>query len=310
MKAKEKIYQLLAEADEVVSGEKLSELLGISRVSVWKHIKGMVGDGIAVVSSSKGYRLEVDPDFMHPLGFESRRESIHYFRATESTMDEALNLARQGCPHMTVVIAESQQRGRGRMRRVWDSEGGGLYFTVIVRPELPALQASLVNLAAAVEMSILLQEKYGIAARLKWPNDILVEDRKICGLLAQMGTEGDLVDYLNIGIGLNVNNKTDALDCPAVSMTELMGKDVPRREVLLGFLDRYERCLERFDPEEVISLWRQHNTTLGRQVKVKTIRETHEGHAVDIDRLGGLILEASDGSRQTVVHGDCFYRTG
>ena len=310
MTTKEKIYRMLTESDEIVSGEKLSELLGISRVSVWKHIKGMVGDGIPVASSAKGYRLAADPDSLHPLGFDRHRELVHYFRETGSTMDEALGLARQGCPGMTVVVADRQMQGRGRMRRVWESDDGGLYFTVIVRPEIPVLQASLVNLAAAVELCTFLQDEYSIEARLKWPNDILVEGKKICGLLAQMGTEGELVEYLNIGIGLNVNNRTDAVDTPAVSMRQIVGGKVPRREVLLGFLDRYERRLWQFDPVEIITLWRQHNTTLGRQVSVKTIKETHEGRAVDIDELGGLILETPDGSRQTVVHGDCFYTNG
>lgn len=310
MTTREKIYRILAGSDVVVSGEKLSEALGISRVSVWKHIKGMVGDGIPVVSSPKGYRLDNDPDSLHPLGFDRRRTSVHYFRETGSTMDEALELARHGCPGMTVVVADRQRQGRGRMRREWDSAGGGLYFTIIVRPEIPVLRASLVNLAAALELCLLLQEEYAIQARLKWPNDILVDGKKICGLLAQMGTEGDLVEYLSIGIGLNVNNEVDAVNTPAVSMKQILGEKVPRREVLLGFLDRYERRLEQFDADEVIALWRRNNTTLGRQVRVKTVRETHKGKAVDIDELGGLILEAPDGSWQTVVHGDCFYANG
>lgn len=307
MSSKEKILQILVAADEVLSGEKISSELGVSRVSVWKHIKAMNNAGIPIVSSPKGYLLTVDPDSLHPIGFGRWEKNVHYFPETSSTMDRAMELARQGCPGFSIVVTDRQAEGRGRMRRVWFSDDGGLFFTIIIRPAVPVSQASLVNLAAAVEMNSLLRSRYKIQSSLKWPNDILVGSKKICGFLSHMESEGDLVDHLNIGIGLNVNNNPEQQEPGAISMKDLLGSTIPRREVLLGFLDRYEQRLERFDPGRVIEEWRAANSTIGRQVKITTLKGSSEGKACGIDDDGGLILEMADGSHETVVHGDCFY---
>ena len=309
MKTKDLIFNILSEADEVISGEKISDLLGISRVSVWKHIKALVRDGIAVTSSSNGYLLTPDSDSLNPLGFGDWKDYIHYFKETTSTMDEALILARQGCPGFTIALAGRQTQGRGRMQRVWTSDDGGLFFTVVIRPEIPVSQASLVNLAAAVELNKLLRRSYGIEAHLKWPNDILVGTLKICGFLSQMESEGELVGYLSVGIGLNVNNDPNTNESRAVSMKNILGKTVPRKELLIDFLDTYRTRIESFDGAEIIREWKENNATIGRQVRVVTIQKTHEGKAVDIDKHGGLVLEKADGSRETVIHGDCFYRS-
>ncbi len=308
MKTKARIYTILADDGGVVSGETISEQLGISRVSVWKHIKAMMKEGIDISSSSKGYLLHIDPDNLNPLGCGLWRDRLHYFVETTSTMDEANQLARNGCPDFTVVVAETQTAGRGRMRRSWDSASGGLFFTVVVRPDVPVQQASLVNLAAAVEMNRLLIELYGIDSRLKWPNDILVGDRKICGILSQMSSEGDLVDYISIGIGLNVNNEPDLVEPRAVALKKLLGRPVDRKGILIGFLEAYQKRLSHFDGDEVIRAWKAHNVTIGRQVRVVTIREIYEGKAVDMNETGGLVLAFDDGSTKTVVHGDCFYQ--
>ena len=305
---RERIFKILSEADEVLSGEKISDELGISRVSVWKHIKKMINSGIPITSSSKGYLLNPDPDNLNPMGFGAWKDSIHYFSETTSTMDEALTLARQGCPGFTVVLASRQTQGRGRMRRVWASDDGGLFFTVVVRPDLPVSQASLLNLTAAIELSKLLRSSYGIDACLKWPNDLLVGDQKICGFLSQMETEGDLIGYLSIGIGLNVNNDPEQTEPRAVSMKNILGRKVHRKELLIQFLNHYKKRIEQFDAYDLIREWKENNTTIGRRVNVVTLRDTHEGNAVDIDSQGGLVLELEDGSRETVIHGDCFYK--
>ena len=305
---REKIFALLKECGDVLSGESISAELGISRVSVWKHVKRMVDAGIPVRSSAKGYRLVFDPDSLNPLEFGHRSGRVHYFHETASTMDEATILARQGCPDFTVAVAERQSGGRGRMERVWVSNSGGLYFTVVVRPGLPPMEASLVNLAAAVEMASLLRTFYTIPAMLKWPNDILVDGRKICGILSRMETEGERIAHLSIGIGLNVNNDPEQQETLAVSLKTLTGQSIPRREILVAFLDSFEKRLGRFDSQAVIADWKKNNTTIGKQVTVRTFRDLLEGRAADIDHFGGLILELADGSRQTIIHGDCFQR--
>ncbi len=307
MQTKEKIFTMLAAAGGVLSGERISEELGISRVSVWKHVKSMVESGIPVTATAKGYMLAPDDDSLNPLGFGQRRERIRYHRELGSTMDEAMTLARSGCPEFTVVVADRQTQGRGRMARTWVSDGGGLYFSVVVRPDLPVDLAHLVNLAAAVEINDLLRSSYHIDAWLKWPNDILAGGRKICGCLSQMEIEGGLIGFLTIGIGLNVNNDPSGVEAGAVSMKQILGRMVPRKSVLTGFLDRFEERLSSLDPGVLIEQWKKQSNTIGRQVAVATSKKTYEGTAVDIDDRGGLVVEREDGSRETVIYGDCFY---
>ena len=307
MSPKQKIIRILNQDGGVVSGETLSAEMGVSRVSIWKHIKGLVQQGVPIQSSAKGYRLSSDPDSLHPYNFASRQDRIHFFPETGSTMDEAMRLARDGCPDFTVAVTLRQTRGRGRMQRVWASDAGGLYFTVVVRPDIPIVFSGLVNLATAIDMADTLRSGYAVAAGLKWPNDILVDEKKICGILSQMETEGDQVDYLSIGMGLNVNNQPESTETGSVSLQSLLGRSVPRREILIAFLDAFEKRMKNFDPAAVIAQWKLHNLTLGKRVRVATVKETVEGLAVDLDKHGGLILQLADGTRQTVVHGDCFH---
>ncbi len=308
MDSKQKIFALLNQANTVISGEALSAQLGISRVSVWKHIQGLVHSGISIVSSPKGYRLTHDPDSLHPLTFDICQDRVHFFQETTSTMDEAQRLARRGCADFTVVIAQRQTRGRGRMQRSWVSVDGGLYFTVVTRPDIPAIRSGLVNLAAAIDMADLLRTMYRVDAGLKWPNDILVNEKKICGILSQMEAEGDQMAHMNIGIGLNVNNAIEPEAPMAISLKALLGRTVPRREVLVAFLEIFQQRLLKFDPRCVIDEWKSNNVTLGRRVRVVTVKDRVEGTAVDVDSHGGLVLRLADGTLQTVVYGDCFHQ--
>jgi BirA family biotin operon repressor/biotin-[acetyl-CoA-carboxylase] ligase len=307
MDPKQTIYNVLNRADGVVSGETLSAELGVSRVSIWKHIQGLVKSGISIVSSPKGYRLTRDPDSLVPWAFDTWQDRIHFFQETGSTMDEAMLMARKGCADFTVVVAQRQTRGRGRMHRTWLSADGGLYFTVVIRPDIPMMLAGLVNLAAAVDMAKLLQSLYQVEACLKWPNDILVDNHKLCGLLSQMEAEGDQVAHMNIGIGLNVNNTPETEAPIAISLKTLLGRPVPRREILVAFLNAFEKRMLTFDPHVVIDEWKSNNVTLGRSVRVITVKDMIEGTAVDVDSHGGLILQLADGTRQTVMYGDCFH---
>jgi len=308
MDPKQQIIDTLIQAENVISGARLSERLGISRVAVWKHIQALVHSGIPIVASPKGYRLGSDPDSLQPWAFGPRQTQIHYHPETPSTMDNAALLARQGCPDFTIAVAQRQTRGRGRMQRDWLSADGGLYFSVIIRPDLPMLLAGLVNLAAAIDMADLLRSDYQIDAKLKWPNDILVNKHKICGILSQMEAEGDRVAYMNVGIGLNVNNTPETEEPVAVSMKALLGRSIPRRQVLAAFLDRFEKRMNTFDPHAVIDQWRACNVTIGQWVRVFVIKEMIEGTAVDVDDHGGLILRLADGTLKTAMVGDCFHR--
>jgi BirA family biotin operon repressor/biotin-[acetyl-CoA-carboxylase] ligase len=303
---KSRIIELLRESGDVVSGSSICARLGTSRVAVWKHIQKLQQMGYEIESGPKGYRLGASPDSLQPWEFPGRADRIRYLPETTSTMDAARDLARQGCPAFTVVVAGRQTQGRGRMRRVWDSQEGGLYFTVVLRPAVPVLWSPRVNLLVSLTLAAVLREMHGVDAALKWPNDILVQGRKLCGLLAEMESEGDQVNFINVGIGLNVNNRPPPLEPPAVSLRELLGRTVPRREILARFLDQLEQRMRAEPWERVVADWKAGSISLNRPVRVATAREDIRGVAVDVDENGALLIRQADGTLATAVYGDCF----
>ncbi len=305
---KELLDILSADPERIFSGEDLSSQLGISRVSIWKHIKKLQSLDYQIQSGPKGYRFISAPDSIQPWDFPGRESLIHYHERLESTMITAKQLARKGCPPFSVVIAEQQEQGRGRLKRNWVSDPGGLYFTLILRPQIPVVMMSRIGFAASLCLAELLQSELGIDARVKWPNDILVNEKKICGMLSEMEMESDLVSFLNISIGLNVNNQPSQKESKAVSVREILGKVVPRKSILSSFLDRMQKELAQPDLEQVIPRWKKQTITLGRRVKVVTTSETWEGIARDVDENGALLLEQEDHSIKKVFFGDCFHQ--
>lgn len=303
---KSQILKLLRESDDVISGNTLCSRLGTSRVAVWKHIRKLQEMGYDIESGARGYRLRFSPDSLYPWEFPGREERLVYLPETPSTMDLAKELARKGCPAFTTVVAGRQTQGRGRLRRAWSSEEGGLYFTVVLRPRVPVLWSSRVNFLASLTLAGILRDGYGVEAGLKWPNDILVQGRKLCGLLAEMESEGEQVNFINIGIGLNVNNDPPAVEQPAVSLKALLGQMVPRRQILSRFLDELEGRIAVEPWETVIADWKARSVTLNRPVRIVTAKDDISGFAVDVDENGALLLRQPDGSIRTVIHGDCF----
>jgi len=301
------ILSRLRNSDEAVSGEILRAELGISRVSVWKHIQKLQELGYNIVSTGKGYLLRSSPDIPFPWEFPHREENIHYYPEITSTMEIARDLARKGCPPFTVVIAGRQTQGRGRLQRQWFSDEGGLYFTVVVRPEIPAVLASRVNFAASLTLAGTLRRLFGIAAGVKWPNDILVNEKKLCGMLSEMETDGEMVSFVSIGMGINVSNDPSVSEPNAISLKNLLGYEVSKKELLSAFLDDFEKRLNTTDCETVVEEWKKHTITIGRYVRVVTARDTLEGRAADVDKDGSLILEYEDGTRKRVMYGDCFH---
>lgn len=304
---KGRILQLLRARGAPVSGEALSADLGLSRTAVWKQIRKLQELGYAIEASAKGYRLDGSPDTPLPWEFPGRQDAVHYFPEVASTMDIARKMARAGCAPFTVVVADRQTHGRGRLQRHWHSEAGGLYFTVVLRPVLPLLMGPRVSFCAALALARTLQRLWGVAAALKWPNDILVKERKLAGMLSEMEAEADRITYVNVGIGLNVNNDPAGAGAAATSLTKILGRPVSRVRLLAEYLDVLEARLASIEKTDVIAEWKAHAVTLGRRVEIVTQRETVAGRAIDVDDNGSLILQLDDGSRQTVIYGDCFH---
>jgi BirA family biotin operon repressor/biotin-[acetyl-CoA-carboxylase] ligase len=304
---KGQILNILKTETRVVSGEILSARLGISRVAVWKHIKKLQEVGYNIEATPKGYLFISAPDALYPWEFEEKEYRVHYFDEVNSTMDIARELARKDCPHFTVVVAGRQKQGRGRLKRTWLSSQGGLYFTIVVRPQIPPVLSSRVNFAASMILAQTLRNMFNINAMVKWPNDVLVDGRKISGILSEMEAEIDRVSFISIGIGINVNNDPTPHEPMATSLKKILGKKVPRIEVLKVFLDRFEDALNDADFDNVVSEWKRYTQTLNRHVRIVTAHDVSEGLAVDVDDNGALMLKLADGSVKKIIYGDCFH---
>jgi len=303
---KAQILEKLRSQNTVVSGEELSAALGISRVSIWKHIHKLQDLGYQILATAGGYRLDSSPDILFPWEYSGDAANILYYPEVTSTMDIARDLARKNCPDLTVVIAGRQTKGRGRLKRRWLSDDGGLYFTMVLRPTIPVQLSFRVNFLASLTLACVIREMLQIDARVKWPNDILVDERKISGMLSELEAEADRVFFINIGMGINVNNDPSEAEPGASSLKMIAGREVSRKDLLARFLERFSDRIQNAAFENVISEWKKYTLTLGRHVRIVTQREESEGLAVDVDENGALVLELANGDRKKIIYGDCF----
>jgi len=305
---KGQLLKELRSQGEIISGEQLSATLGISRVSVWKHIHKLQELGYHIMSTAKGYRLIDSPDIPFSWEFTDHDFNILYYPEVSSTMDMAKDLARKSCPDYTVVVAGRQTKGRGRLKRQWLSDDGGLYFTMVLRPDIPVLLSSRVNFLASLTLARVLREMLQIDAAVKWPNDILVDGRKISGMLSELEAETDRVLFISIGMGINVNNDPSVAEPGASSLKKITGREISKKMLLARFLAEFEKRLRKAEFENVISEWKKYTVTWNRRVKIVTHKEVSEGLAVDVEEDGALVLELADGTRKKIVYGDCFHQ--
>jgi BirA family biotin operon repressor/biotin-[acetyl-CoA-carboxylase] ligase len=304
---KGQILSALRERGGYLSGVTLSQQLGISRVSIWKHIRGMEEDGYVIEASPRGYKLISSPDRLLPYEFPDLEQRIHYFREIGSTMDTARELAKEGAEEGTIVIAEIQTRGRGRLSREWLSPEGGIYFTIILRPRISPAYAPRINLMAAVAVAATIRKLFGLKAELKWPNDILVAGKKVCGILAEMDAEMDVVNFVNVGIGINANTPVPKFNKTATSLRDELGREVSRKEFVRALLAEMDKRQARLMKSELLQEWTNLSGTLNKRVSITSLGEEVTGQAVDIDVTGALLLKSKDGSLKTVRVGDCVH---
>jgi len=292
-------------ADGPVPGPELAERLDVSRAAVWKHVEALREAGFGIESDDGGYRVVEVPEYGGPaveFGLEAPF-SVEYHEEMDSTNRRARELAVEGASDV-VVLADAQTGGRGRLDREWSSPPGGVYLSVVCRPDLPTAHAPIHTLAAAVAATRAAREA-GVDAGIKWPNDVLVPaeggERKLVGILTEMEGEADRVSWVVVGVGANADVPASELPVTATSLREL-GARVDRRAFVQRFLEAFEELRE--DPESVPGAWREHALTLGRRVRVETPDGVVEGEAVDVAYPGALVVETADGERR-VSAGDC-----
>ncbi len=311
----ERIIELLKKEQGHLSGEELSRSLKISRQALWKHIQSIkeMGFDIAAVPHL-GYRLISEPDKLydfqvyHGLKTKTFGRKVLYFGSLNSTMDTATQLALQGGKEGAVVIAESQTQGRGRLGRLWHSpKYKGLYFSVILKPKISLDKASIITLLAAVSIAEALKELTSVDVQIKWPNDLILHNKKVGGILTEIKAEVDEISFVVIGIGLNINNDKKSLVPGATSLSLETGGELNRVQILQNILYRLETnylLFHKKGPLAITDKWRQQSVTLGKRVRIYSHKEHIEGEAVDIDSDGGLLVRRDSGLTQKVTSGD------
>jgi BirA family biotin operon repressor/biotin-[acetyl-CoA-carboxylase] ligase len=305
--------------ESYTSGEELARSLGITRTAIWKHIKNLRQKGYAIHSSPKlGYRLDQAPDLLLPaevqMDLRTRRfgRSVHYFNQTTSTQDEARQLAESGAEEGTLVVAEAQTAGRGRRGRHWLSpEKTGIYLSLILKPDLEPFNIAQIPIVAGIAVCEGIAEITNLKPRIKWPNDVLLQGKKVAGILVEMSAEPERVHYLILGIGINVNTPaatfTSDLQQPATSLAEAAGDGVNRRKLLQACLAHFEVLYEEFKATGFVAFrerLRRWDQTIESWVKITDSSGSFLAYALDIDETGALVVRDQQGTLRRIVAGD------
>ncbi|WP_440952547.1 biotin--[acetyl-CoA-carboxylase] ligase [Methanococcoides sp. FTZ1] len=314
------IIRALKEAGkEPISGEELGEQLGISRTMVWKYIKNLEEDGYVIESSpGSGYTLVSAPDKLYPseisIGLDTSimGKEVHYFETLDSTNDLAKKMgpkAEEG----TVVIAETQESGRGRKGDHWVSPKGGIWLSVILKPGILPAHAPRLTLMAGVAVANTMRQ-FGIDASIKWPNDIVIGEKKVCGILTEMDAEADHIGFVVIGIGINANVSVEELPeefrGSSTSLSSVIGESINRAEFVRDLLRSLESEYMRFKIDgfdKILDDWTSLSNTIGRQVDVITPHKIVSGKAVGVTPDGALVVEDEEGLHE-VMAGRCIYK--
>ncbi len=317
-----KVLQFLkAHHLEYLSGEDLSEVLKISRVAVWKHIKKIQSLGYKIESKQNlGYRLTGMTDLMLPWeiadGLKTRRigKSVYYFDSLDSTQNFAASIAKKHDENGTVIIAETQISGKGRQGRSWVSPKGGIWLSVILHPRFDVGKVTLVPFAAAIALSDAIKKTLGTKTELKWPNDITINGKKIAGMIIDASIESTRIENLILGVGINYRVNPKQIEkrirhgSNFYGVTTLVDESNTARPVKLvqTFLEELERVLLLFDEnktQSIISQWSKKSSTIGKTVSVSAPEGEISGRAIKLDRDGGLIIKQNSKSVR-IITGD------
>ena len=306
--------------DKYISGKVIAQELNISRVAVWKQIQRLKEMGYNIISNqNQGYCLHSRPDLLLPQELQSglstcyMGKEIFYFPEVESTnltAKEKLLSRKKAIKEGTVIIAEEQKKGKGRLGRSWFSPRGGIWLSVILYPPLSPAYIPRITLMTAVVVVKALRECASIEPRIKWPNDIFLKEEKIGGILTEMNAELDIINWVIVGVGLNVN--IDYQDFPeelrdkSTSLKEVLGRKISRvklGQVLLQEFEKYYEQLKRKEFLPILEEWKAYSSTLGKDITLDTGEKIIQGRAVDISPEGTLLLRKEDGELVQIISG-------
>ncbi len=322
MTMKTEILTLLRESGDYISGQELCNRFQVSRTAVWKVMKQLQGEGYIIEAiRNKGYILKENPDVLSLSELKSRIHNcwagreIYFYEETGSTNIDAKRLGEEGAPHGTVVVADQQNAGRGRRGRAWESPAGkDIYFTILLRPGFAPDKASGLTLVMALSVVQAIEKKCGLQAGIKWPNDVVVNGRKVCGILTEMTTETDYIEHVVTGVGINVNLEVmpEEIKNTATSLLLEGGRKIARAELLQEVLERFEvnygAYAETLNMEPLLEEYDAHLVNRDRQVRILDPKGEWEGIAKGINSLGELIVDKGGGQLVEVYAGEVSVR--
>lgn len=319
---KAEILKMLRESEEYVSGQKLCEQFQVSRTAVWKVIKQLEKEGYQIEAvRNRGYRILEYPDVLSKEEIESQMQTdcfgkhVVYYEETDSTNTRVKRLAEQGERQGTLVVADRQSAGKGRRGRGWESpKGENIYMSLLLRPEIEPSKAPMLTLVMAYSAALAIREQEGLEVGIKWPNDLVAGTKKICGILTEMNAEIDYINYVVIGVGINVNvrNFPEELREKATSLLNENGKEVRRAVLIAKIMRLFEQNYERFLKEQNLAFLQEtYNQLLvsrGREVTVLEPGHEYRAHAIGINDTGELLVRKEDGKEEAVFAGEVSVR--
>lgn len=321
MATKDKILEMLQEQDTFVSGQALCDHLGISRTAVWKNINALKEEGYVIESvNNKGYHLLEIPDRIDPnrigeyLHTQWLAHNIVYDEKMDSTNTQAKRLGEEDAENGTVVIAEQQTAGKGRRGKTWVSPLGNCYFTVLLRPDVHADRASMITLISALALAQAVEKVMDLETMIKWPNDVIANGKKLCGILTESSSDLEYINYVVVGIGVNCNQTEFPEEIREIASSICLetGRTVDRTWLLAEFFNCFEVCYETFlETEDLQGLVEDYNARLinrGKEVKIVEKEQETVLKAIGVDQHGGLIVEDAEGKRRSIISGEVSVR--
>lgn len=319
---KEEILRLLRSADGYISGQELCNRFGVSRTAVWKAINQLKEAGYEIeAQQNKGYRLMAAPDLMTEAEIKSLMHTewvakeVLYFDTIDSTNTKAQELAEKGYPSGTLVVADKQESGKGRRGRSWVSPSGtGIFMTLMIKPDINPNNASMLTLVAALAVAKAITSVTGEEAMIKWPNDIVINGKKVCGILTEMNAQFDYINHIVVGIGINVHNESFPEEISQMAsslMIEAGGKRFHRAQIIAETMSYFEQYYDTFlKTQDLSALVREYDELLvnrNKSVRVLDPKEPFDGKAMGITPKGELIVETWE-SRKLVSSGEVSVR--
>lgn len=319
---KAEILSRLRETDDFLSGQQLCQMMGVSRTAVWKAINDLKEEGYIIEAvRNRGYRLVEEADVITQAELESMLDTrwignrLEYFDETDSTNTRARKFAEEGAAHGTLVVADSQAAGKGRRGRLWTSpKGVGIWMSMVLRPSIAPVTASMLTLIAGMAVVKGVKTATGLDAMIKWPNDAVLNGRKICGILTEMSTEDECIRYVITGIGINVNidEFPPEIAQTATSLKLETGHNIRRSPVIgavaQAFEEYYDIFLETCDMSRLREQYNRELANTGREVLVLDPYGQYEGIALGIDEAGSLLVKRKDGTVVPVISGEVSVR--